>query len=103
MSPFSIIKISIKKSNILKGCNFAFTPIYKKNLKTDRGVRAHFLDCDTGFIQIYNILPHTIDIDYQSKLSYISKISEAHFYEVSKEHKYLANIKFKMYINKHRN
>ena len=28
---------------------------------------------------------------------------EAYFYEVSKEHEYLANIKSKMHVNKYRN
>ena len=103
MPLFSIVKVSIKKSNIFKDCDFVFTPTYKKSLKTGREVKAHFLNCNTGFIQVYNALSHTIDIDYQSKLDYISEISEVHFYKISKEHKYLINIKSEMHINKHRN
>ena len=103
LPPFSIIKVSIKKSNISKDCDFVFTPTYKKSLETGREVKAHFFDCDTGFIQVYNALPHTIDIGHQSKLDYISEMPEVHFYKVSKEHKYLVNTKSEIHVNKHRN
>ena len=100
---FSTVKVFIKKSNIPKGCDFIFTPTYKKSLGTSGGVRAHFLDCDTGFIQVHNALPHTIDIGHQLKLDYISEMPEVHFYKVSKKHEYLVNTKPEMHINKHRN
>ena len=103
MPPFSTVKVPIKKSNIPKGCDFVFTPTYKKSLGTGEGVRAHFLDCDTGFIQVHNAFPHTIDIDHQSKFDYISEMSEVYFYKVNKEHEYLANTKSEMHVNKYRN
>ena len=103
LPPFSTVKIPIKKSNILKDCDFVFTSTYKKSLETGRGVRAHFLDCDTKFIQVHNALPYTIDIGHQLKLDYISEMSEVHFYEINKKHEYLTNIKPEMHINKHRN
>ena len=103
MPPFSTVKIPIKKSNIPKGHDFVFTPTYKKSLETDREVKAHFLNYDTGFVQVHNALPHTIDINYQSKLNYINEMPEVHFYEISKKHEYLANTKPETHINKHRN
>ena len=103
MPPFSIIKVLIKKNNIFKGHDFVFTSTYKKSLETDEKVKAHFLNCDTGFIQVYNALSHTIDIDHQSKLYYINEMSEIYFYKINKKHEYLINAKFEMYVSKHRN
>ena len=103
MPPFSTVKVSIKKSNIPKGCDFVFIPTYKKSLETGREVRAHFLNYDTGFIQVHNALSHTINIDHQLKLNYISKMPEVHFYEINKKHEYLANAKPETHINKYRN
>ena len=103
MPPFFTVNVFIKRNNISKDCDFVFTFTYKKNLGTGRGVKAYFFNCDTGFVQVYNAFSHTIDIDYQLKFSYISELSETHFYEINKEYEYLANAKFKIYINKHRN
>ena len=101
--PFFTVNVPIKKSNILKNCDFIFISTYKKSLEISGEVKAYFLNCDTGFVQVHNILSHTIDIGHQSKLSYISEMPEIHFYEVSKEHKYLTNTKSETHINKHRN
>ena len=103
LPPFSTVNVPIKRNSIPKDCDFIFTPTYKKSLGTGREVRAHFLDCNTGFVQVHNALSHTINIGHQLKLSYISEMPETHFYEVSKEHEYLANTKPEMHINKHRN
>ena len=100
---FITVNVLIKRNSILKNYDFIFTLTYKKSLETDRGIRARFLNCDTDFIQVYNTLPHIINIDHQSKLSYISKMLKIHFYKVSKKHEYLTNIKSEMYVNKHRN
>ena len=100
---FFTVKVSIKKSNILKGCDFVFTSTYKKSLETDRGVKAHFLNYDIRFIQVHNAFSYIIDIDHQLKLNYISEMSEVYFYEIGKEHEYLVNVKSEMHVNKHRN
>ena len=103
MPPFFIVNVLIKRNSIFEGCDFIFTLIYKKSLGTGREIRTHFFDCNTGFVQVHNILSHTIDIGHQLKFSYISEMSEIYFYEVSKEHEYLANAKFETHINKYRN
>ena len=103
LSSFSTVNVPIKRNSILKGHDFIFTLIYKKSLGTGRGVRVHFLNCNTGFVQVHNILSHIINIGHQLKLSYISEMSEAHFYKVSKKYKYLVNIKPETHVNKHRN